>query len=150
MISKRPHRGSTDFLFWFLVQAYNITKTELTDEQNFFWVPIALYFGKRPAFLAAAFLFFGTIMWSAKATSFKSLEASRILCAFAASCTEGLASAISADLFFLHERGWWMGVYILALNTGPTVGSIISGFVVQHAGWRWHLWVCHTTPWLTC
>ena len=86
-------------------------------------------------------MFFGMIIWCAKATSFRSLEAARILCAFAGSVTEGLASAISADLFFLHERGWWMGIYIFALNSGPTVGSIISGFLVQHAGWRWHLWV---------
>jgi MFS family permease len=34
-----------------------------------------------------------------------------------------------------------MGLYIFFLNIGPTLGSIISGFVVQALGWRWHLWV---------
>jgi MFS family permease len=67
--------------------------------------------------------------------------AARVVGAFAASSTEGLASAINADLFFLHERGKWMGVYIMGLNFGPVLGSLISGFVVQSLGWRWHLWV---------
>jgi MFS family permease len=68
--------------------------------------------------------------------------AARVVGAFAASSTEGLASAINADLFFLHERGKWMGIYIVGLNFGPVLGSLISGFVVQSLGWRWHLWVC--------
>lgn len=130
-----------DSLFWFSGLGYN-PSPDSTNVQNFFWIPTALYFGKRPAFLAAMFLFFATIIWGAKATSFGSLEAARILCAFAASSCEGLGAAIGADLFFLHERGWWMGLYILCLNLGPTLGSIISGFVVQSLGWRWHLWVC--------
>jgi MFS family permease len=87
-------------------------------------------------------LFFGAVIWSAKATSFSSLVAARVICAFAASCTEGLASAINADLFFLHERGKWMGFYIVGLDLGPVLGSLISGFIVQSLGWRWHLWVC--------
>jgi MFS family permease len=68
------------------------------------------------------------------------LEAARIVCSFAAAATEGLAAAISADLFFLHERGWWMGVYVIFLNTGSSLGSLITGFVIT-LGWRWHFWV---------
>jgi MFS family permease len=105
---------------------------------------MALYFGKRPAFLVSSFLFFGTIIWSAKATSFESLVAARVLCAFAGSITEGLAAAISADLFFLHERGWWMGVYVVFLNGGSALGSLISAFIIEK-GWRWHFWVSSRT-----
>jgi MFS family permease len=109
--------------------------------QNFLWVPTALYIGKRPTFLLAASLFFAAIIWSAKAQTYRSLVAARVISGIAAACSEGLASAINADLFFLHERGLWMGIYILFLNLGPTLGSLISGFVVQSLGWRWHFWV---------
>jgi MFS family permease len=109
--------------------------------QNFFWVPTGLYIGKRPAFLLASALFFAAIIWSAKANTYRSLLAARVVTGIAAACSEGLASAISADLFFLHERGLWMGIYIFMLNLGPTLGSLISGFVVQSLGWRWHFWV---------
>jgi len=109
--------------------------------QNFFWIPLALYIGKRPAFLIAAALFFAAIIWGAKAQSFNSLVGARIIQAFAASASEGLAAAINADLFFLHERGKWMGYYIIGLDLGPVLGSLMSGFIVQNLGWRWHLWV---------
>jgi len=60
---------------------------------------------------------------------------------FAAACSESLSAAINADLFFLHERGYWMGVYSFVLQAGGPVGSIVSGFAIQALGWRWHLWV---------
>jgi len=58
---------------------------------------------------------------------------------FAAS--EGLAAAISADLFFLHERGWWTGVYLISLMGGVSLGGLMSGFIITALGWRWHFWV---------
>ena len=58
---------------------------------------------------------------------------------FAAS--EGLAAAISADLFFLHERGWWTGVYLISLMSGVSIGGLMSGFIIDGLGWRWHFWV---------
>jgi MFS family permease len=61
--------------------------------------------------------------------------------AFMGSATEALAAAIVADLFFLHERGWWMGVYMIFLANGGAVGAIISGFVITGVGWRWLFWV---------
>jgi len=111
---------------------------------------LALYIGKRPAFLIASALFFGAVIWGAKATTFHSLLGARIIQAFAASASEGLAAAVNADLFFLHERGKWMGYYIIGLDLGPVLGSLISGFIVQNLGWRWHLWVpCFSLSWLT-
>ena len=34
-----------------------------------------------------------------------------------------------------------MGIYIIGLDLGPVLGSLMSGFIVQSLGWRWHLWV---------
>jgi MFS family permease len=67
--------------------------------------------------------------------------ASHVLSLFAAAASESLSAAINADLFFLHERGYWMGVYSFVLQAGGPIGSIASGFAIQALGWRWHLWV---------
>jgi MFS family permease len=61
--------------------------------------------------------------------------------AFMGSSTEALAAAVVPDLFFLHERGWWMGIYTLFLTAGGAAGAIISGFVITGLGWRWSFWV---------
>jgi MFS family permease len=113
---------------------------ELTP-QNFVWVPLGLYFGTRPIFVAASFLLFGTTIWSAVATSWSSFVAARVLCAFAGSCGEALPAAVVRDLFFLHQRGWWMGVYMFFFQCAVFIGGIASGFIITAGGWRWHFWV---------
>jgi MFS family permease len=97
--------------------------------------------GRRPVFIIASFGFFATIVWGGAAKSFGSLMASRILCGFFSGASEALGAAIVADLFFLHERGRWMGVYMFSLSSGTSFGTIISGFLVTAKGWRWMLWV---------
>jgi len=109
--------------------------------QNFFWTPTALYFGKRPVFLFASLLAFAGTIWCAEAKSFFSLRGGRIISAIAFAACESLSAALEADLFFLHERGWWMGVYLIGLFGGVSLGGLISGFIINALGWRWHFWV---------
>ncbi|KAF2254809.1 MFS general substrate transporter [Trematosphaeria pertusa] len=108
---------------------------------NFFWVPLANYFGKRPVFVFASLLLCLCYVWGAVATSFKSLLWSNIIAAFAGSSTEALGAAIVNDLYYLHERGSKMGIYMNAISGGNTLGPLICGFVVQSLGWRWHKWI---------
>jgi hypothetical protein len=50
---------------------------------------------------------------------------------------EALAAAISADILFLHERGWWMvRMYVIFLSAGGTLGALCSGFIINALGWR--------------
>lgn len=61
---------------------------------NFFWVPLANYFGKRPIFVFASLLLLVSFIWGAVASSFESLLWSNIIAAFAGSSTEALGAAI--------------------------------------------------------
>jgi len=76
---------------------------------NFFWVPVANYFGKRPVFVVASLILCVCYIWGAIAQSFKSLLWSNCIAAFAGSSTEALGAAMVNDLYFLHERGTKMG-----------------------------------------
>jgi MFS family permease len=53
----------------------------------------------------------------------------------------GMGPAVVADCFFYHERGFWMGMYILASYLGINVGPLCAGFVVDSLGWRWTMWL---------
>ncbi|KAF2400137.1 MFS general substrate transporter [Trichodelitschia bisporula] len=105
---------------------------------NFFWVPIANYFGKRPVFIFASLLLFLTFIWGARAQTFRSLLWSNIISAFAGSSTEALGAAIVNDLYFLHERGTKLSIYMNFIAGGNTIGPLICGFVAENVGWRWH------------
>ncbi|KAK3362471.1 major facilitator superfamily domain-containing protein [Lasiosphaeria hispida] len=108
---------------------------------NFFWVPIANYFGKRPVFVFASGLLCVCFIWGAVATSFNSLLWSNIIAAFAGSSTEALGASIVNDLYFLHERGTKMGLYMNFISGGNTLGPLICGFVITGLSWRWHKWI---------
>ena len=108
---------------------------------NFFWVPIANYIGKRPVFVFACGLLCMGFLWGAVATSFNSLLWSGIVAAFAGSSTEALGASIVNDLYFLHERGAKMGIYMNFISGGNTLGPLICGFVITGLSWRWHKWI---------
>ncbi|EMC97788.1 hypothetical protein BAUCODRAFT_31791 [Baudoinia panamericana UAMH 10762] len=108
---------------------------------NFFWVPVANYFGKRPVFVFASLLLCVCYLWGAVAQSFQSLLWSNIIAAFAGSSTEALGAAIVNDLYFLHERGHYLSIYMNAISGGNTIGPLICGAVVTSLSWRWHKWM---------
>jgi len=108
---------------------------------NFFWVPMANYFGKRPIFVFASGLLCVCYIWGAVATSFNSLLWSNIIAAFAGSSTEALGASIVNDLYFLHERGAKMGLYMNFISGGNTIGPLICGFIITGLSWRWHKWI---------
>lgn len=108
---------------------------------NFFWVPVANYFGKRPVFVFASGLLCICYIWGAASTSFNSLLWSNIIAAFAGSSTEALGASIVNDLYFLHERGAKMGIYMNSISGGNTIGPLFCGFVISGLSWRWHKWI---------
>ncbi|KAK3072547.1 hypothetical protein LTR53_006646, partial [Teratosphaeriaceae sp. CCFEE 6253] len=95
----------------------------------------------RPVFVFASLLLCVCYLWGALAKSFESLLWSNIIAAFAGSSTEALGAAIVNDLYFLHERGNYLGIYMNAIAGGNTVGPLICGFVVAGLSWRWHKWM---------
>lgn len=46
------------------------------------------------------------------------------------------------DLFFLHERGTQTGVQAIWLSLGSSLAPVVSGYLIQGAGWRWFQWLC--------
>lgn len=108
---------------------------------NFLWVPLANYFGKRPVFVFSSGLLCACFAWGGAATTFESLLWSNIIAAFAGSSTEALGASIVNDLYFLHERGAKMGVYMNFICGGNTLGPLVCGFIVTGLSWRWHKWI---------
>ncbi|KAK3329927.1 major facilitator superfamily domain-containing protein [Apodospora peruviana] len=143
--------GGLSPAFYILSQEFDKTVTETSDLLlwpilvlgvfNFFWVPVANYFGKRPVFVFASGLLCLCYIWGAVAQSFRSLLWSNIIAAFAGSSTEALGASIVNDLYFLHERGTQMGMYMNFISGGNTIGALICGFIITGLSWRWHKWI---------
>ncbi|RVX71035.1 hypothetical protein B0A52_03400 [Exophiala mesophila] len=109
---------------------------------NLFWVPLALKIGKRPVWVLCAIIFFASSVWSAVAKDFGSLLGARIVQGFGASAAEALGPTVVGDLFFLHERGLWMGLYVWVFSTGSGISGTFAGLIYNsRPDWHFVLWV---------
>lgn len=79
---------------------------------NFIVIPFSNIFGRRAASLTFGVLFLVTCIWQAVAKSYGSFMASRAIIGIAAAPSETLMVQVIVDLFFLNERGLWMGIYL--------------------------------------
>lgn len=99
--------------------------------------PTAILFGKRPIYLASAIIFILTCIWAGLSPSFPSLLAARIVQGMSLSPVECLPSATIAEIFFLHERAYRIGIYTLLLLGGKNLIPLISAAIIGRFGWRW-------------
>ena len=103
--------------------------------------PTAILYGKRPVYLGAIILFTVSSIWCALSPNYPSLVVARIVQGFAVSPVECLPSATIAEIFFLHERAYRLGMYTLLLLGGKNLIPLVSAVIVQSLGWRWVFWI---------
>jgi MFS family permease len=108
--------------------------------------PTAILYGKRPVYLFGAIMFMCTSIWCAASPSYVSLLVARIFQGISLSPVECLPSATIAEIFFLHERAYRIGIYTLLLLGGKNLVPLVSAAIIQSLDWRWVFW-CAT---LTC
>lgn len=102
--------------------------------------PTAILWGKRPVYLGGAIIFILSCVWCALSPNFASLVVARIFQGIAVSPVECLPSASIAEIFFLHERAFRIGVYTLLLLGGKNLVPLVSAVIIQALGWPWVFW----------
>ena len=102
--------------------------------------PTAIIWGKRPVYLIGILLFAVSAVWCAVSPNYASLVIARIFMGFAVSPCECLPSATVAEIFYLHERAYRLGIYTLLLLGGKNLIPLVSAVVVQSLGWKWVFW----------
>jgi MFS family permease len=102
--------------------------------------PTAILFGKRPVYLGGAIMLICCSVWCALSPSYVSLLVARIFQGVSVSPVECLPSATIAEIFFLHERAYRIGIYTLLLLGGKNLVPLISAVIIQSMGWRWVFW----------
>ncbi|KHN97425.1 Major facilitator superfamily domain, general substrate transporter [Metarhizium album ARSEF 1941] len=107
----------------------------------FLFAPLSELYGRRPIFRLSfsTFLLFNFLC--AFATNFGTLLGGRFLAGTSVSAALCNAPGVLADLWDDMERGNPMAVFSASVWAGPSLGPIISGFLVLGRNWRWGLYV---------
>ncbi|OBR11181.1 Major facilitator superfamily transporter [Colletotrichum higginsianum IMI 349063] len=136
-------------LFSRIIQELNCTSEEASQLStyvlltlglsNVFALPAASLIGKRYTILASLVLFFVFCLWSAEASTFADLRASRILGGLAGGLVEALGPSFVAESFPEQQLASAMVVYVGLLAAGSAIGPIVAGVVAEGLGdWRWY------------
>lgn len=107
-------------------------------------------YGKRLLFLLTSLCQVVIAIWGACSKSFRSLIAARIFQGLFMGMSYSAAGTSSiADVFFVHERAKYVGIWSFVLLTTNNITPIISGYVIEDLSWKWsfgflaiYLFVC--------
>lgn len=102
-----------------------------------FWQPIALTYGRRGVYLISSLATVPIMVWTAYSRSSGEWYAHRILLGFFVAPIEALPEVSIPDVFFAHERGSWMALYVFVLFGSNFLSPLVAGFFAQAYGWRW-------------
>ncbi len=130
-----------------LAEAFDISVVEASYELTMYIVfagvgpllviPFANTYGRRPVYLLGNLIGAVTNIAAGYSPTWAGLLATRAFNGIAAGSPGAIGAATICDLFCMHERGVWMGIFTLFLTNGPHVAPLIGGFAAQYLSWNW-------------
>ncbi|RMZ80197.1 hypothetical protein DV737_g3058, partial [Chaetothyriales sp. CBS 132003] len=134
-----------------IAQSFDVSFAQVTRTTGLFMLglgiggvfvsPTAILFGKRPVYLASSVMFIVFSIWCGVAPDYANLATARVFQGMSISPVEVLPSASIAEIFYLHERAFRIGIYTLLLLGGKNLIPLVSAAIIQSKGWRWVFYV---------
>lgn len=70
------------------------------------------------------------------ANSWSGLLVTRVFCGIGSGAAASIGAATICDLYFMHERGLYMGIFTLFLTNGAHLAPLVGGFIAKDLGWK--------------
>ncbi|KPI39129.1 putative transporter [Cyphellophora attinorum] len=105
------------------------------------WSSLADIYGRRVIFLIGTIIAFASTIGAAKASDYGGYMAARFFQGFGVSPASTVGLAAINDMFYEHERGQKIGLWVLSIDAGLLVGPIFGGFL-NIVSAEWIQWFC--------
>jgi MFS family permease len=102
--------------------------------------PAAWLYGRRITYLICITLGLVGAVWMARVQGAEDTIWNELFVGASESCAEANVQLSLSDLFFEHQRGTVLGIYVLATSIGTFLGPLIGGYIADLQGWRWVGW----------
>jgi MFS family permease len=103
--------------------------------------PAAFLYGRRITYLICITLGLIGAVWLANIHNTNDSIWNQLFVGASEACAEANVQLSLSDMFFQHQRGTVIGVYVLATSVGTYMGPLIGGFIADSTqGWRWIGW----------
>lgn len=108
---------------------------------NVLVLPLANLHGTRLLLTISIAICSASYIWGALATGFYSFLGSRLLCGIGATLIESVGPLVIEQVWFVHERGAFLGLYFAAVFASASVGPFLSAVFATTVGWRNFFWM---------
>lgn len=103
--------------------------------------PAAFLYGRRIPYLICLTLGLIGAIWFAHVKGTNDSIWNQLFVGASESCAEANVQLSLSEIFFQHQRGSVLGIYVLSTSIGTYLGPLIGGFVADRLGWRWIGWL---------
>lgn len=105
-------------------------------------VPLANTYGRRPVYLIGNLIAALMNVAAGYSPTWTGVMVTRAINGITAGSPPAIGAATICDLYFMHERGFYMGIFTFFLTNGPHFAPLIGGFIAQNLGWSY----CYSIP----
>ena len=103
--------------------------------------PLSEMYGRRPVMNISVWFLLCFNIGCALAQNTAQMCVFRLLAGVGACAPISIGAGVIGDLFDNNDRGKAMSIYSLGPTMGPSISSLIAGFIVSNVSWRWCFWV---------
>lgn len=107
---------------------------------TFLLTPFASLYGRKISYFICIFVGLVGAVWFSQTRSTSDSIWSQLFVGASEACAEAHVQQSLTDMYFLHQLGSVLTVYITATSVGTYLGPLIGGFIVEYCGFRWVGW----------
>ncbi|KAH7118615.1 major facilitator superfamily domain-containing protein [Dactylonectria estremocensis] len=95
-------------------------------------------YGKRPVFVLSSIIGLIGCLVAEFAGNYNTLAAGRLLQGFGASAYESLCTSVVTDIYFVHQRGFYVALVVFFLSSLSNGVSVLAGLITTRLGWPYN------------
>ena len=99
------------------------------------WSPISNVYGRRPIFICVTAIGIVAHCAAGAAKTWGGILAARAFVGIGTSAGMGIGAAVVADLYFMHSRGRYMGIFVVFVTNGAHLAAVVGGFTALNLSW---------------
>ncbi|KAH9892192.1 MFS general substrate transporter [Xylariomycetidae sp. FL2044] len=108
---------------------------------NIWWIPVANKIGRRFVLLTTTLICMGAGIWLGSFTGTAQWMLSMVLNGLGTSAYQAVIQLVIFDMFYVHDRGRMLSVYLFGQQLGSILGLISGGSIADTVGWRWSQYI---------
>ncbi|RKU49500.1 hypothetical protein DL546_008478 [Coniochaeta pulveracea] len=108
---------------------------------NIWWIPVANIIGRRFVFLATTLICCAAGVGLGSFHGTGAYMAVQVLNGLGTAAYQAVIQLAIFDMFFVHDRGRMLSVYLFGQQLGSILGLISGGSIADTVGWRWSQYI---------